>query len=793
MKRQICLAALAVLALLATACTPRQARLSQPGEVAGLTDWRISEEERTQFKALLAKTPNAPEAPRAAYFLALDLYHASQLSEAAQAFYQIEKKYAGSLWDRVAAYMAAHALEKAGDPVRAFAHYQLLLGPPYVADLALKARAGMARLAQGALSPEAIKSLIDYPAAEEFQPLLRRRQIEAWILAKQSDVAFSGLEDYLRRYPLGPGLVEVEALARLAESGLPLNRRTLGVLLPLSGPLAAFGLQAKQGAELALERANLKLPESERWTLSWADEGSTTENAVLAARQLFERDQVMAVLGPLSSDAAQAVLPLAMARRTPLLSPSASRSDLAAASAYFFRNCVTLEKQAQGMADHAVVSLGLTRLASLSPDSPYGRALATAFAKRSAELGAVVLVAVTYTPGTRDFHEAVLALGGSDPGIVKDADAREKREQQAAVEAASTAIGTALLALKESSAASLSSSVQVGPAALTLSADAEASDLSVTIEALAPLVFPARIAVVDLASDSSAASLNAGRAFSDRFARVLGQLEDLKITGPDESGRRLAERGLRPESLSPSSAAAFARALGADFFLGGSVTEVWADFESLSITAQKSGYEGRRARLRIKKFSENQVFLVVVQLIDARDAKTAASARFEALKMRPPRANPLNLQAVYLPGKADEVVQAAPVFRFQELPLQLLGADLWDQPALLEHAEPLEGALFTTGFFAASPDERVKAFTRDYKARYAAAPNVMAAQAYDALGLLMQAAQSASTRREAIERLLSICDYAGVSGRTCFGGRQDAVKKLPILRVASDGLEQVNP
>jgi ABC-type branched-subunit amino acid transport system substrate-binding protein len=245
---------------------------------------------------------------------------------------------------------------------------------------------------------------------------------------------------------------------------------------------------------------------------------------------------------------------------------------------------------------------------------------------------------------------------------------------------------------------------------------------------------------------------------------------------------------MAPEALTPALAAEIGRAMNADFVLTGSVTELSPDWNYLKQASTDTGKEGRQARADIELFGKNQVFQVQAQILDARSASVVASAKFEANKLRPPQANSLGLQALYLPGKATEAVQAASAMSFCDLKFTLLGSDLWKAPELLQNdnAASLEGARLTVGFFADSEDPKVKRFVDAYKKRYAALPSQLAAQAYDAAMIMGMAILDGAGTREALRQELSgLKNFDGVSGRTSFDGRQDAIKRVPILKVNS--------
>ncbi|MGH7443176.1 MAG: ABC transporter substrate-binding protein, partial [bacterium] len=464
--------------------------------------------------------------------------------------------------------------------------------------------------------------------------------------------------------------------------------RAIGLVVPLSGVMAAFGNQVEQGTKLALDLVNAGLPVAKRVHLVVADEGEDTVTAAAAATDLVENQHVIGVLGPLSSDSAAALVPLLSTLRTPLLSSSATRPDLAGVSPWFFRDALSPEKQATAMADYAVTARRLTRVATLAPDDYYGTVSAQAFSRRVRALGGVVVAAATYTAGTSDFRQAMLALGGVDPGIEKSVDQDEMRDQQEKVEEACNAIGKALRRPATGVQENLSAVPQV------------------------------RLLVVDFAQDTACAKLNAGRAFADRFARTLSQLGGVDVIGPQAALRYWTPLTTSAEALTPVQAAEAAQAAGADFVLTG-----WT--AALPPNPVKWPNRG--------------VYSLETRLLDALTATTCARKDFTWTQYQAPPSNSLGLQALYLPASAEDVNAVVPDMQFFDLSLPLLGSDQWDRPELRDHLPELEGDVFTTAYWGASPDTAVKHFDAAYRAAYAAKPDVLAAQAFDAATLMAKA------------------------------------------------------
>jgi branched-chain amino acid transport system substrate-binding protein/urea transport system substrate-binding protein len=94
----------------------------------------------------------------------------------------------------------------------------------------------------------------------------------------------------------------------------------IGAVLPFSGGVELYGEQARLGLELAAADINaaggiLGRPV----TLVFRDDGTRPNIATEAARKLVEEDGTLAVVGPITSQNLDAVVPVLAERRTPLL------------------------------------------------------------------------------------------------------------------------------------------------------------------------------------------------------------------------------------------------------------------------------------------------------------------------------------------------------------------------------------------------------------------------------------------------------------------------------------------
>jgi len=142
--------------------------------------------------------------------------------------------------------------------------------------------------------------------------------------------------------------------------------------------------------------------------------------------------------------------------------------------------------------------------------------------------------------------------------------------------------------------------------------------------------------------------------------------------------------------------------------------------------------------------------------------------------------------ALYIAGYYTEAAKIAQQAQEQGLKVQILGADGFYSPKLVElGGGSVEGAIFTAGFFADDPAESVQNFVKAYEEKYNSEPDMFAAQAYDAAKILLSAVTNANgAGGEALQaEMAKTADFPGITGNTSFAENGDAVKDIIILKV----------
>src|SRR5579864_2814331 len=119
---------------------------------------------------------------------------------------------------------------------------------------------------------------------------------------------------------------------------------TLGVLSPLSGKGASYGQQQQHAIDLFMEKyADLGGKAGKLKLIVYDTRGDNTD-AINLTRKLIDSDHVDAIIGPQFSGEAEVAFPLSVRGQTPMVSPMAAKSGIAAANRpWAFRFALTTE------------------------------------------------------------------------------------------------------------------------------------------------------------------------------------------------------------------------------------------------------------------------------------------------------------------------------------------------------------------------------------------------------------------------------------------------------------------
>ena len=152
-----------------------------------------------------------------------------------------------------------------------------------------------------------------------------------------------------------------------------LESRTIGVVLPLTGRYAeSFGDPMAEGLELARKEINTPPLGDVSLEFIIEDNRSTVEGTVEAFNKLIQQDDVSVILGPATSSALQAALPLAQENQVVVMSPTAAGRGLGELSDFVFLTALTIDVRLTRGIRATHDKLGYQRVATLYDENePY--------------------------------------------------------------------------------------------------------------------------------------------------------------------------------------------------------------------------------------------------------------------------------------------------------------------------------------------------------------------------------------------------------------------------------------
>ncbi len=192
----------------------------------------------------------------------------------------------------------------------------------------------------------------------------------------------------------------------------PIERKKVGILLPLKGKYGKFARKNLDAIELAL--GVFGQASDSGVTLVIEDSGEEGDTAVKALGRLVTDHHVSAVIGPLLSKGIDQVSKRANELGVPLLSLARYTGMPAAVSGdnYMIQAGVTSELQAKEIARYAVQTLGLRKFAILYPKGKAGEESAQSFWQTAEQLGGQVTGIESYGADETDFRQVVDKLSG---------------------------------------------------------------------------------------------------------------------------------------------------------------------------------------------------------------------------------------------------------------------------------------------------------------------------------------------------------------------------------------------
>lgn len=194
---------------------------------------------------------------------------------------------------------------------------------------------------------------------------------------------------------------------------------TIGLVAPLTGPVAAYGDQVKNGAQAAVDAINEKGGVlGEKIVLKLADDAGDPKQGVSAAN-LLVGEGVKYVVGPVTSGVAIPASDVFAENGILMVTPTATAPDLTTRGlTNVLRTCGRDDQQAEVAAAYVLKNMKDKRVAVIHDKGTYGKGLADAF---KAAINAGGLQEVQYnslTPGEKDLSALVTRIKADSIDVI---------------------------------------------------------------------------------------------------------------------------------------------------------------------------------------------------------------------------------------------------------------------------------------------------------------------------------------------------------------------------------------
>lgn len=194
-------------------------------------------------------------------------------------------------------------------------------------------------------------------------------------------------------------LVASLAFAPLAHADI-----LIGLIAPLTGPVAAYGDQVKNGAQAAVDEINKNGGIlGEKVVLELADDAGEPKQGVSAANKVVG-DGIRFVVGPVTSGVAIPVSDVLAENGVLMVTPTATAPDLTKRGlTNVLRTCGRDDQQAEVAAKYVLEHFKDKRVAIINDKGAYGKGLADAFKATLNAGGITEIINDSITPGEKDF------------------------------------------------------------------------------------------------------------------------------------------------------------------------------------------------------------------------------------------------------------------------------------------------------------------------------------------------------------------------------------------------------
>ena len=198
------------------------------------------------------------------------------------------------------------------------------------------------------------------------------------------------------------------------------NEIKIGGIFPLSGAVAVYGVECKNGIDLAIEEINAAggINGKNVVLISEDDEGNP-DKTVNAYQKLTSKDGAKIIIGSLTSGCTQAITNRAQAQKVVQIAPAATAPAVTDAGDYIFRACFIDPFQGRVGGKFSAETLNAKTAAILyDTGNDYSVGLTENFEAAFTQAGGKIVAKEAYTTNDKDFNAQLTKIKSANPDVV---------------------------------------------------------------------------------------------------------------------------------------------------------------------------------------------------------------------------------------------------------------------------------------------------------------------------------------------------------------------------------------
>src|SRR3989338_4967926 len=193
----------------------------------------------------------------------------------------------------------------------------------------------------------------------------------------------------------------------------------IGVMYPLSGDPAAYGIPIQAATKMAADEINEQGGVNGRKVeLIYEDSKCNPKDGNAAAQKLINIDKVKVIIGGVCSGETLGAAPIAEENKVILISPSATSPDITKAGDFIFRLSPSDAFAGIVAANYAFNDLKAKKAAVISESTDYAQGLRSVFKENFAKLGGEIVADETYNPEDTDMRTQVTKAKAANPDAI---------------------------------------------------------------------------------------------------------------------------------------------------------------------------------------------------------------------------------------------------------------------------------------------------------------------------------------------------------------------------------------